>query len=90
MSHLRSVLLSWDYMYCLSCRNVPITNHHCRPNNTILCTLQCRKVRVPNHRSYCRLHNLLQHGGLLLYGKDLADSTGDRGEYNSGLYSVRC
>ena len=52
-------------------------------------TMLRRKVRPRDWRPHCRLHDLLQHGGVLLCGKELARGTGDWGEYNIGLYSVR-
>ena len=77
-------------VHSLPTGDVPI-HRCCRECGISLHALLRRKVRTPEPgpRPHCRLHDLLQHGGLLLCGKDLAHGTGDWDEYNGGLYRVR-
>jgi len=76
-------------VHSLPTGDVPI-HRCCRECGIILHALLRWKVRTPEPgpRPHCRLHDLLQHGRLLLCGKDLANWAGGWDEYNSGLYSV--
>ena len=86
MSHRRTILCKW-YVHQLSRWN--LSNHlPCRSHDNHLHSMQRWEIRPSHWRSQRRLHDLLQHGRLLLCDKDLANSTGDWDEYNGGLYSV--
>ena len=77
------------YVYSLPTGDVPI-HRCCRECGIILHALLCRKVRTPepDPRPHCRLHHLLQHGGVLLCCGGLASWASGWGEYNIGLYGM--